>query len=77
MSKQILVGAGWLSVLLGVCGHIWHKWLRDDAPGGTWFADDNGPVSTYVREHVIWWGLILVGAMIVFVFLRKTKRDDA
>ena len=77
MSKQILIGIGWLMLLLGICGHIWHKWLRDDAPGMAWFTGDYGPVSTYLREHVIWWVLGVVGALIVFVFSRErpTRHD--
>jgi hypothetical protein len=73
MLKQILAGAGWLIVLLGVCGHFWHKWLRDDAPGAGLATGDSVPVSAYVREHAIWWGLTVVGATIVLVFSRKTK----
>ena len=55
---KILVGVGWLAILVGVCGHVWHKWLREDAPGAAWMGED-----TYVREHAVWWGLVAVGAI--------------
>ncbi|MCH7728477.1 MAG: hypothetical protein IH991_18655 [Planctomycetes bacterium] len=65
---KILVGVGWLAILVGVCGHVWHKWLREDAPGATWMGED-----TYVREHAVWWGLVAAGAITVFVCSRMTS----
>jgi hypothetical protein len=75
LSRQLLIGVGWLAMLLGACGHIWHKWLRDGAPGATWHTVDIVPVSSYVREHVIWWGLFVVGAAIVLIFSRLAKKN--
>ena len=73
MIRKFVFRTGWLLILLGGLGHVWHKWLRHDAPGATWYMGDQDSVSAYVREHAIWWGMIFFGAIAVILSNLMTR----